>query len=71
MERNLSIFWSFRRGATTREKETKLREKNISINNKWRNFESRSGSITNLPMSEFYMDIKQSLLTHLSFSLCL
>ena len=54
VERKFSIIRSFQRGGTTRLKETKLVEENISINNRWRNFEIRSVSIPNLPMSEGY-----------------
>ena len=45
----------------------KLGEDDIAINNIWRKFEIHSISMPNLPMSEFYMDIKKSLLTLLRF----
>ena len=71
VERKFSIFRSFQRDTTTRAKEMKVGEDNIDINNRWRKFEIRYGSMPNSTMSEFYMEIKQSLFTHLHFSLCL
>ena len=71
VERKFSILLSFRRGATTRSNEMNLGKENIATNNISIKFENRSGSMTNLHMSELYMEIKQSLLTRLHFSLCL
>lgn len=63
-----NLYRSFRRGATTRAKEKGLSEPIIEMNNRWRKFQNKQGSLPNLPMSQLYIDIRQSFDSKLKFS---
>ena len=63
-----NLYRSFRRGATTRAKENGVSEPVIEMNNRWRKFQNKQGSLPNLPMSQLYTDIRQSFKTKLKFS---
>ena len=55
-------------GATTRAKERKVDESVIEMNNRWRKWQNKQGSLPNLPMSQLYVEITQALSTKLRFS---
>jgi hypothetical protein len=63
-----NIYRSFRRGATTRAKEKGVSEPIIEMNNRWRKFQNKQGSLPNLPMSQLYIDIRQAFDTKIKFS---
>ena len=64
------VFCSFRRGDIVRATELKFPLQVIELNNRWRNFEKliRKGKAK---LRELCIDIRQTLDTHLSFSLYL
>ena len=62
------LYRSFRRGATTRAKEKEVPEPIIEMNNRWRKFQNKQGSLPNLPMSQLYIDVRQSFGSKLKFS---
>ena len=66
-----SIHRGTRRGAHTRAKEAGVPETYINMHNRWRGVQQRGGSLPNMPMSELYMEITQSLKSKLTFPLAL
>lgn len=66
-----SIHRGARRGAHTRAKEAGVPETYINMHNRWRGVQQRGGSLPNMPMSELYMEITQSLKSKLTFPLAL
>jgi hypothetical protein len=68
IEERFKLYRSFRRGATTRAKEMDVPEPIIEMNNRWRKFQRKQGSLPNLPMTQLYIDIRQSFASKLKFS---
>ena len=68
VDNRFNVYRSFRRGATTRAKEMKVDESVIEMNNRWRKWQNKQGSLPNLPMSQLYVEITQALSTKLRFS---
>ena len=68
IDERFKLYRSFRRGATTRAKEKGVPEPIIEMNNRWRKFQNKQGSLPNLPMSQLYIDIRQSFGSKLKFS---
>lgn len=68
IDKRFNVYRSFRRGATTRAKEMKVDESIIEMNNRWRKWQNKQGSLPNLPMSQLYVEITQALSTKLRFS---
>ena len=68
IDERFKLYRSFRRGATTRAKEKEVPEPIIEMNNRWRKFQKKQGSLPNLPMSQLYIDIRQSFGSKLKFS---
>ena len=68
VDHRFNIYRSFRRGATTRAKEQEVDESIIEMNNRWRKWQNKQGSLPNLPMSQLYVEITQALSTKLRFS---
>jgi hypothetical protein len=71
VEQRFNVYRSFRRGATTRAKEQGVDEATIEMNNRWRKWQNKQGSLPNLPMSQLYVEISQVLTSKLRFSLSL
>ena len=63
-----NIYRSLRRGATSRATVVGLGRPEIERNNRWRNFQTRSGSMPRMKMHDVYIDIKLALTTYLLFS---
>lgn len=68
VDRRFNVYRSFRRGATTRAKERGVDEPTIEMNNRWRKWQNKQGSLPNLPMSQLYVEISQALTSKLRFS---
>ena len=68
VDKRFNVYRSFRRGATTRAKEMEVDESIIEMNNRWRKWQNKQGSLPNLPMSQLYVEITQALSTKLRFS---
>ena len=68
VDRRFNVYRSFRRGATTRAKEQGVDEPTINMNNRWRKWQNKQGSLPNLPMSQLYVEICQALTSKLRFS---
>jgi hypothetical protein len=68
VEARYNVYRSFRRGATTRAKEQGVDEATIEMNNRWRKWQNKQGSLPNLPMSQLYVEITQVLTSKLRFS---
>jgi hypothetical protein len=68
VEERFNIYRSFRRGATTRAKEQGIDEATIEMNNRWRKWQNKQGSMPNLPMTQLYVEISQALGSKLRFS---
>ena len=68
IDERFKLYRSFRRGATTRAKEKEVPEPIIEMNNRWRKFQNKQGSLPNLPMSQLYIDVRQSFGSKLKFS---
>ena len=68
IDERFKLYRSFRRGATTRAKEKEVPEPIIEMNNRWRKFQNKQGSLPNLPMSQLYTDIRHSFKSKLRFS---
>ena len=68
IDERFKLYRSFRRGAITRAKEKEVPEPIIEMNNRWRKFQKKQGSLPNLPMSQLYIDIRQSFGSKLKFS---
>ena len=68
LEKKFKVCRSFRQGAATHAKETKIGETALNMNNRWRKVQNKSGTMPNLPMSDLYTEIQQALLTRLRFS---
>jgi hypothetical protein len=68
IDERFKLYRSFRRGATTRAKAEEVPEPIIEMNNRWRKFQNKQGSLPNLPMSQLYTDIRQSFKLKLRFS---
>ena len=68
VDRRFNVYRSFRRGATTRAKEQGVDEPTINMNNRWRKWQNKQGSLPNLPMSQLYVEISQALTSKLRFS---
>jgi hypothetical protein len=68
VEKKFNIHRSFRRGVTTRAKEQGVDKATIAINNRWRSFQNKQGSMPRLPMSQLYVEITQVLTSKLRFS---
>ena len=66
-----SMYRSARRGMYTRAREAKVPEFIIESNMRWSKFQKRSGGMPNLPMTELYMEMSQSLATKTAFSFAL
>ena len=66
-----SIYRSARRGMYTRAREAKVPEFIIMANMRWSKVQRKSGSIPNLPMTELYLEISQTLGTKVAFSFAL
>ena len=63
-----NIYRSLRRGATSRATVVGLGQPEIERNNRWRKFQTRSGSMPRMKMHDLYIDIKLTLKTYLHFS---
>ena len=68
IDSRFNVYRSFRRGATTRAKEQGVDEPTIEMNNRWRKWQNKQGSLPNLPMSQLYVEISQALTSKLRFS---
>ena len=68
VDERYNIYRSFRRGATTRAKEQGVDEPTIEMNNRWRKWQNKQGSLPNLPMTQLYVEITQALASKLRFS---
>jgi hypothetical protein len=68
IEERFNVYRSFRRGATTRAKEQGVDESTIEMNNRWRKWQNKQGSLPNLPMSQLYVELSQALTSKLRFS---
>jgi hypothetical protein len=68
VDERYNIYRSFRRGATTRAKEQGVDEPTIEMNNRWRKWQNKQGSLPNLPMTQLYVEISQALASKLRFS---
>ena len=68
VDKRFNVYRSFWRGATTRAKEMEVDESIIEMNNRWRKWQNKQGSLPNLPMSQLYVEITQALSTKLRFS---
>ena len=68
IDERFNVYRSFRRGATTRAKEQGVDETTIEMNNRWRKWQNKRGSMPNLPMSQLYVEISQVLASKLRFS---
>jgi hypothetical protein len=68
VEERFNVYRSFRRGATTQAKEQGVDESYIDMNNRWRKWQNKQGSLPNLPMSQLYVEITQALKSKLTFS---
>ena len=68
VEARFNVHRSFRRGATTRAKEVGVGEETIEMNNRWRKWQSKQGSLPSLPMLQLYVEINQALKSKLRFS---
>jgi hypothetical protein len=68
IDEKYNVYRSFRRGATTRAKEQGVDEATIEMNNRWRKWQNKQGSLPNLPMTQLYVEISQALMTKLRFS---
>jgi predicted Zn-ribbon and HTH transcriptional regulator len=68
IEDKYNVYRSFRRGATTRAKEQGVDEATIEMNNRWRKWQNKRGSLPNLPMTQLYVEISQALVSKLRFS---
>ena len=66
-----SIHRSARRGMYTRAREAKVPEFIILANMRWSKVQRKSGSMPNLPMTELYLEISQTLATKVAFSFAL
>ena len=66
-----SMYRSARRGMYTRAREAKVPEFIIESNMRWSKFQKNSGGMPNLPMTELYMEMSQSLATKTAFSFAL
>ena len=66
-----SIHRSVRRGMYTRAREANVPEFIILANMRWSKVQRKSGSMPNLPMTELYLEISQTLGTKVAFSLAL
>lgn len=66
-----SMHRSARRGMYTRAREAKVPDFIIESNMRWSKFQKRSGGMPNLPMTELYLEISQTLATQTAFSLAL
>jgi hypothetical protein len=71
VDERFNVYRSFRRGATKRAKEQGVDEATIEMNNRWRKWQNKQGSLPNLPMSQLYVEISQVLTSKLRFSRCL
>ena len=71
VDERFNVYRSFRRGATTRAKEQGVAEPTIEMNNRWRKWQNKQGSLPNLPMTQLYVEISQGLVSKLRFSLSL
>ena len=65
-----SMHRSARRGMHTRAREAKV-DFIIESNMRWSKFQKCSGGMPNLPMTELYLEISQTLATKTAFSLAL
>ena len=63
-----NIYRSLRRGATSRATAVGLGQPEIERNNRWRKFQTRSGSMPRMRMHDVYIDIKLALNSYLLFS---
>ena len=63
-----NIYRSLRRGATSRATAVGLGQPEIERNNRWRKFQTRSGSMPRMKMHDVYIDIKLALNSYLLFS---
>ena len=68
IDSRFNVYRSFRRGATTRAKEQGVDEPTIEMNNRWRKWQNKQGSLPNLPMSQLYVEISQAITSKLCFS---
>ena len=68
IDSRFNVYRSFRRGATTRAKEQGVDEPTIEMNNRWRKWQNKQGSLPNLPMSQLYVEISQAITSKLRFS---
>jgi hypothetical protein len=68
VDKKFNVYRSFRRGATTRAKEKGVDESTIAMNNRWRSFQNKQGSMPRLPMTQLYVEMTQVLKTKLRFS---
>ena len=66
-----SIHCSAQRGMYTQAWEAKVTEFIILANMRWSKVQQKSGSMPNLPMTELYLEISQTLATKVTFSFAL
>ena len=66
-----SLHRAARRGMYTRAREAKVPDFILEANMRWSKVQRKSGGIPNLPMTELYLEVTQSLATKLAFSLAL
>ena len=66
-----SLHRSARRGMYTRAREAKVPDFILEANMRWSKVQKKSGGMPNLPMTELYLEVTQSLATKLAFSLAL
>ena len=71
VEAKYSIHRSGRRFGNTRAKQAGVPDWIINLNNRWRKFQAKSGSMPNLPMDELYLEITHALKSRTAFSAAL
>ena len=71
MVNKFSIHQLARQGIYTRAREAKVPEFIILANMRWSKVQQKSGSMPNLPMTELYLEISQTLATKVPFSFAL
>ena len=71
VEEKYSIHRSGRRFGNTRVKQAGVPDWIINLNNRWRKFQAKFGSMPNLPMDELYLEITHTLKSRTAFSAAL
>jgi hypothetical protein len=67
IEDKYNVYRSFCRGAATQAKEQGVDKATIEMNNCWRKWQNKRGSLPNLPMTQLYVEISQALVSKLCF----